>query len=66
MAATTCAPSPTAAATRLTDFTLKDDETKEETPTGLPLPYKVVLDKESRQILMSCGAFAFPSCGVAL
>jgi hypothetical protein len=24
---------------------------KDETPTGLPLPYKVVLDKESRQIL---------------
>jgi hypothetical protein len=33
------------------EHTLKDDETKEEVPTGLPLPYKVVLDKESRQIL---------------
>ena len=33
------------------EHTLKDDETGEEQDTGLPLPYKVTIDKEARRIL---------------
>jgi hypothetical protein len=33
------------------EHTLKDDKTGEQVETGLPLPYKVVLDRESRRIL---------------
>jgi len=33
------------------EHTLKDDETGEEQETGLPLPYKVTIDKDARRIL---------------
>ena len=33
------------------EHTLKDDKTGEEEQTGLPLPYKVTIDKDARRIL---------------